>query len=102
MNKTRKKYINAEQLSSEEIFAVLDSIDSDDEDEVDDLINDSDTEFVSEESLFSGPSNSNSGHSVLVPQTSIHVTNVENTPDGDRQSSAKKKTGVKKQMSPGS
>ena len=82
-------------------MAVLDSIDSDDEDEVDNLINDSDTEFVSDESLVSGPSNSNSGHSVLVPQAVIHVTNVENTPDGDRQSSAKDKTGVKMRITPG-
>ena len=101
MNKARKKYINAAQLSNEEIFAVLDSIDSDDKDEVNNLINDSDTEFVSNESFFSEPSNSNSGHSMLVPQASIHATNVQNTPDGDRQSNAKEKTGVKKQMSPG-
>ena len=36
-----------EQLSKGEMFAMLDSIDSDDEDKVDNLMNDWDTEFVS-------------------------------------------------------
>ena len=38
---------------------------------------------------------------MLVPQAVIHVTNVENTPDGDRQSSAKDKMGVKMRITPG-
>ena len=33
-------------MSSEEIYALLDSIDSEDEDDIDNLMNDSDTEFV--------------------------------------------------------
>ena len=39
MDKARKKYKNVEQLSNGKIFAVLGSVDSDDMDEVDNLIN---------------------------------------------------------------
>ena len=42
----RKKYINLERLNSDEIVALLDSVGSDDEQELDDLMNDSDTEFI--------------------------------------------------------
>ena len=93
MDKARKKYVNVEQLSNGEILAMLDRLDNHDEDEVDNLINDLDIGF---EPLVSEPSNSNSGHPVLVPETSVHVTNVENTPDGDKQSCEKEKTGIKK------
>ena len=81
---------------------MLDRIDNHDEDKVDNLINDLDIGFASNEPLVSELSNSNSGHPVLVPETSVHVTNVENTPDGDKQNCEKEKTGIKKkQMSPG-
>ena len=96
MDKARKKYVNVEQLSNGEILAMLDRIDNHDEDKVDNLINDLDIGFASNEPLVSESSNSNSGHPVLVPETSVHVTNVENTPDGDKQSCEKEKTGIKK------
>ena len=43
------KYVNVEKLSSGEIYALLDAIESDNEDEIENLINDSDTEFVIDE-----------------------------------------------------
>ena len=97
MDGVREKYINIEQLSSGQIFALLDSIDSDGEDEVDNLMSDSHTE---PEPLVSGRSNSNSGRSVLVAEASVHVTNVENIPEGDKQSSEKEKTWMKKTDEP--
>ena len=82
--------------SSSQILAMLESIDSDDEDKMDKLMNDSDTEFVNNKPLASGPSNSNSGNSVLVAEDSKHVYNMKNTPYGDKGSSAKGKTELQK------
>lgn len=47
---------------------MLDSIDSDDQDKMDNLMNYSDTAFVSNKPLAFGPSNSSSGNSVLVAE----------------------------------
>ena len=96
LDKTRTKYKNVEQLSKGEILAMLDSIDSDDEDKMDKLMNDSDTAFVSNKPLAFGPSNSNSGNSVLVAEDSKHVYNMKNTRYGDKGSSAKGKTELQK------
>lgn len=76
MDKARNKYISVEHLSSGEVFAMLDSVNSDDEYRADNFIRNSDTEFVITEPLGSGPSSCNPGHSVLVLEASIHVTNV--------------------------
>jgi len=46
MASNKKIDIPISTLSSEEIYALLDSIDSDDEEDIDNLMNDSDTEFV--------------------------------------------------------
>ena len=46
MASNKKINILISSLSSEEIYALLDSIDSEDEDDIDNLMNDSDTEFV--------------------------------------------------------
>ena len=46
MASNKKINIPISSLSSEEIYALLDSIDSEDEDDIDNLMNDSDTEFV--------------------------------------------------------
>ena len=79
---------------------MLDSIDSDDEDEVDNLINDSGIEFVSSEPLVSGPSSFNSEQSMLALEASIHVIKFENTPNRGKQSSAEEKAGIKKTDDP--
>ena len=47
----RKKYINISKSSSEEIYAMLDEVESDLEEDTDQLVNDSDTEFVADEDL---------------------------------------------------
>ena len=48
MDNARKKYANIERLSSGDAFALLDSVESDDEVDIENIINDSDTEFVAE------------------------------------------------------
>ena len=49
MDNARKKYINMERLSSGDIFSLLDSIESDDEGDIENIMNDSGTEFVVED-----------------------------------------------------
>ena len=51
MDNARKKYVNIERLSSGDIFALLDSIESDDEGDIENIMNDSDTEFVAEDEI---------------------------------------------------
>ena len=48
MDNARKKYANIERLSGGDAFALLDSVESDDEVDIENIINDSDTEFVAE------------------------------------------------------
>ena len=51
MDNARKKYANIERLSSGDIFALLDSTKSDNEGDIENIMNDSDTEFVAEDEL---------------------------------------------------
>ena len=46
MDNARKKYVNIESLSSGDIFALLDSIESDDEGDIENIMNASDAEIV--------------------------------------------------------
>ena len=58
MDNARKKYVNVERLSSSDIFALLDLNEGDDEGDIENIMNDSDTEFVAEvESLISNNNN---------------------------------------------
>ena len=45
MNNARKKYVSIERVSSCDFFALFDSIESEDEGDIEKLMNDSDTEF---------------------------------------------------------
>ena len=52
LTKGRKRYFHIdENVISEQIYALLDDIKSADEDDIDNLMNDSDTEFVAEEEI---------------------------------------------------
>ena len=48
MDNAKKKYVNIETLSSGDIFALLNSIESDDEGDIENIMNNYDTEFVAE------------------------------------------------------
>ena len=72
MYNPRKKYINIEEMSSGEIYAPLDSIESDHEDEGENLMNDSDTEFHNE-----------ANNPILVSEASMHVTNEDTAVEAD-------------------
>ena len=51
MDDARKEYVNIERLFSGDIFGMLDSIESGGEGDIEDVMNDSDTEFVAEDEL---------------------------------------------------
>ena len=48
MDNARKKYVNIERLSTGDIFVFFDSTESDDVGDIENIINDSDTEFAAE------------------------------------------------------
>ena len=48
-NNARKKYVNIETLSRSDILPLLDSIERDDTGNIENIMNDSDTEFVAED-----------------------------------------------------
>ena len=76
MNHKRKKYAKiARKIRSDEIL--LDEVNSDLEDDIDNLMNDSDTEFVLEESLENELDFDDKPLNLLVPEVNYHV--IENT-----------------------
>ena len=79
MDNPRKKYVNIERLSSGDIFALLDSIESNDEGHIENIMNNSDIEFAAEdESVISTNIIRKEGigdqsSSVSVPEASIYI-----------------------------
>ena len=70
--KSGKKYFNIDQsISSEQIYALLDNIDSNNEEEIDYLINNADTEFIAGEEIL--PANNTLDTSLTTPEANIHV-----------------------------
>ena len=70
--KGRKKHFNIdENISSEQIHALLDNVDSDNEEEKDNLINDSETEFIADEEIL--PANNTLDTSLTTPEANIQV-----------------------------
>ena len=69
----RKKYIHIDrETGSNEIYAMLDEIESDTESDIENLLEDSDTEYISEEPI---PENKRESHSILTPESTVHVEN---------------------------
>ena len=70
--KCRKKCFSIDgNISSEQIYALSDNVDSDNEDEIDNLINDSDTEFIADGKIL--PANNTLGTSLITSEANIHV-----------------------------
>ena len=68
----RKKYFNIdESISSKQVSALLDNFDSDNEEKIDNLINNSDTEFIADEEIL--PANNTLNTSLTAPVGNIHV-----------------------------
>ena len=70
--KLGKKYFKIdENISSEQIYALLDNVDSDNEEETDNFINDSDAWFIVDEDVL--PANNTLETSLTTPEANIHV-----------------------------
>ena len=84
MDNARKTYVSIERLSSGDIFALLDSIESDDEGDIENIMNDSDTKFVAEDESVISTNIIRKGeigdqsNSVSVPEASIHILSTQN------------------------
>ena len=89
MDNERKKYVNIERLSSGDIFALLDSIESDDVGDIGNIMNDFDTEFVAEDesvistNIIRKEEIGDQSSSVLVPKASIHMLSIQNKNETD-------------------
>ena len=71
MENKRKKYIRIESdISNDELFAMFDEIDSGDESDIENILNDSDTEFLCDKPI---TTMANDIHKVLVPEANFHV-----------------------------
>ena len=73
MDNPRKKYYKiTEKTGSDDIYAILDEIDSDLDEELDNEMNDSDTEFVVEEDIDLRPEAATGVSNILTPNANIH------------------------------
>ena len=69
----RKKYFHIDrETDSNEIYAMLDEIESDTESDIENLLEDSDTENISEEPI---PDNKEESHHVLTLEATVHAEN---------------------------
>ena len=68
----RKRYFHiGENASSKQIYALFDDVESADEDDIDNLINDSDTKFIVEEEITQAASTQDT--SLTTPVANLHV-----------------------------
>ena len=73
----RKRYFHIdENASSEQIYALLDVVGSADKDDIDKLMNDSDTEFIAEEEITQAASTQDT--SLTTPEANLHVVPSDN------------------------
>ena len=81
----RKRYFHIDQnASSEQIYALLDDVESADEDDIDNLMNDSDTALIAEEEITQAASTRDI--SLTTPEANLHVE-----ASGNHQSKKKEK-----------
>ena len=73
VSNNRKRYFYiGKNASSEHIFALLDNVERADEDEIDNLMNDADIEFIAEEEITQAVSTQDT--SLTTPEANLHVT----------------------------
>ena len=71
MNAQKRYFTIDENVSSEEIYALLDGVHSADELDIDNLMNDSDTEYIAEEEI--QPVQDTQDTSIIIPEANTHV-----------------------------
>lgn len=85
----RKTYVKIDrETGSDEIFAMLDQIESETESDVENLLEDSDTEYIAEEDV---PDENVESHEVLVPEATVHVIGESNNEEEPPSKKLKKK-----------
>ena len=73
----RKRYFHIdENASSKQIYASLDNVDSADGNDIDNLVNDSDTDFIAEEEITQAASTHDT--SLTTPEANLHVVPTDN------------------------
>ena len=73
----RKRYFHIdENTGSEQIYSLLDDVESDDKNDIDNLMNDSDTEFIAEEEITQVASTQDT--SLTTPEANLHVVPSDN------------------------
>ena len=74
MNNNRKKYVQVNNhASSDQIFALPDNVQSDEEEDVEELMNDSDTEFFANDEDIENIVSDSDNADILTPEASIHI-----------------------------
>ena len=73
----RKRYFHIdENTGSEQIYSLLDDVESDDKNDIDNLLNDSDTEFIAKEEIAQVASTWDT--SLTTPEANLHVVPSDN------------------------
>ena len=73
----RKRYFHIDEIaSSEQIFALLDDAESADEDDIDNLMNDSNTEFIAGEEITQAASTQDTF--LTTPEANLHIVPYDN------------------------
>ena len=73
----RKRYFHLDKnAGSEQIYSLLDDVESDDKNAIDNLMNDSDTEFIAEEEIAQVASTQDT--SLTTPEANLHVVPSDN------------------------
>ena len=90
MNNNQKRCFHIDSgNSTDEIFTLLDTVQSDNEDELDELLNDSDTEFIAPEELKLNDNLDNA--TVLTPKANVHVVDQGTTHTKELETNKKRK-----------
>ena len=77
MTNGRKRYFHFDKnASSEQIYALLDDEESADEDYLDNLVNDSDTQFIAEEEVTQAATTQDT--SLTTPESNLHAEPSDN------------------------
>jgi len=88
MDNNRKKYFHIDaDTSTDTIFAMLDTVQSDNEEDIDELMNDSDTEFIAAQEIDGVDEPDN--NSILTPEANVHVASITVAKVGKKQSDKK-------------
>ena len=73
----RKRYFHIdENAGSEQIYSLLDDVESDDNNDIDNLMNDSDNEFIAEEEIAQAASTQDT--SLTIPKANLHIVPSDN------------------------